>query len=493
MSDHAHRQSTSAGTQSAVPAVQQSPGKRTLVEQEFAAIQRRGGAPAPGAPGGPAGDAGVQAAAAHGTATPSSTLPHIDTIQRSFGRHDVSGVQAHTGPAAAASARDMGAEAYASGNHVVLGDRGGDLHTVAHEAAHVVQQRGGVQLKGGVGAEGDHYERHADVVADHVVQGKSAEGLLDAYADAGSAANAGGGATQRKVSVGGKKDDRYAGGTDLNDVEAAWSAIKGDARLKDIQDAAKTVLAAWISREAKSKNPEDISENRHYQNNDELIRALAGEVGSADNLKHEGKLADQTMTDEQINAGLATFVVRLRKFHEDHAKALESASGKTGRYRGWAYGDKNTTIAIGLGTIPTDLRSRSGFIADYALAMRKEVAAETGTDWKATMDSGLTPELDAGRATHHNTDEVSPWVVEARQNNAALSAGPSATTAQVLTLAVAIGGTAEEKIALAWGLFAIWNTMPMHQSGTHRFHEVMAVAAGFGVPYNRLQYPEAKS
>jgi hypothetical protein len=436
----------------------------------------------------------VQAAAAHGTATPSSTLPHSDVIQRAFGRHDISGVQAHTGPAAAASARDMGAEAYASGNHVVLGDRGADLHTVAHEAAHVVQQRGGVQLKGGVGAEGDHYERHADLVADHVVQGKSAEGLLDGYAGAGAATSAaGGGATQRKVSVGGKKEDRYAGGTDLTDVEAAWTAIKGDERLKDIQDAAKAVLATWISREAKSKNPEDISENRHYQNNDELIRALAGEVRSADNLKHEGKLAEQAMTDAQINAGLTTFVARLRAFHESQGKALASAEGKTGRYRGWAYGDNDTTIAAGLGTIPTDLRSRSGFIADYALAMRKEVASATGIDWKATMDSGLTPELDAGRATHHNTDEVSPWVIEARQNNAALSAGPSATTAQVLTLAVAIGGTAEEKTALAWGLFAIWNTMPMHQSGTHRFHEVMAVAAGFGVPYDRLQYPEAKS
>jgi len=486
MSEHAHRQSSTAGTQSAVPAIQQSPGKRTLVEQEFAAIQRRGGVPAPG------GDAGVQAAAAQGTATPSSTLPHIDTIQRSFGRHDISGVQAHTGGAAAASARDMGAEAYASGNHVVLGDRGGDLHTVAHEAAHVVQQRGGVQLKGGVGAEGDHYERHADLVADHVVQGKSAEGLLDAYAGAGSAASASS-ATQRKVSVGGKKEAKYAGGTDLTDVEAAWAAIKGDDRLKDIQDAAKAVLANWISRAAKSSNPEDISENRHYQNNDELIRALAGEVRSAGNLDHENKLAAQTMTDEKINAGLATFVERLRAFHESHAKGLAIANRKTGRYRGWAYGDENTTIAVGLGTVPTDLRSRSGFIADYALAMRKEVALETGTDWKATMDSGLTPELDAGRATHHNTDEVSPWVVEARQNNAALSAGPSATTAQVLTLAVAIGGTADEKIALAWGLFAIWNTMPMHQSGTHRFHEVMAVAAGFGVPYDRLQYPEAKS
>jgi hypothetical protein len=39
---------------------------------------------------------------------------------------------------------------YATGNHVAF--KGApNLHTAAHEAAHVVQQRGGVQLKGGVG------------------------------------------------------------------------------------------------------------------------------------------------------------------------------------------------------------------------------------------------------------------------------------------------------------------------------------------------------
>ncbi len=76
-----------------------------------------------------------------------------------------------------ARARDMGAQAYATGNHVVLGDRA-DLHTVAHEAAHVVQQRGGVQLKGGVGDAGDAYERQADEAADRVVRGESAEDVL---------------------------------------------------------------------------------------------------------------------------------------------------------------------------------------------------------------------------------------------------------------------------------------------------------------------------
>jgi hypothetical protein len=481
MTEHAGRQSRTASTQGTSAEVQQSAGKTTLVEREFAAVQRRAAA----APG----DAGVHEAAARGTATSSTSLPHADVIQRAFGRHDISGVQAHTGGEAAASARDMGADAYASGNHVVLGERGSDLHTVAHEAAHIVQQRGGVQLKGGVGAEGDRYERHADAVADQVVQGKSAEALLDHHAGAGSAScTSTGGVTQRKVTVGGRKEDRYAGGTDLTDVEAAWAAIKADPRLKDIQEAAKALLTTWITREAKSKNPEEVSENRHYQDNEELIRALVGDVKSADNLQHEGKLATQAMSDEQVNAGLGTFVARLQQFHAKHEAALgEAARNKGGRYRDWAYGDKGTTIAVGLGTIPADLRSRSGFIADYALAMRKEVAKASGVDWSATMSQGLTPELDAARATHHNTDEASPWVVEARANNAALSAGPSATTAQVLTLAVAIGATLEEKTALAWGLFAIWNTMPMHQSGTHRFHEVMAVAAGFGVPYDRFQ------
>jgi hypothetical protein len=68
----------------------------------------------------------------------------------------------------------MGAEAYATGSSVAF-TGAPDLHTAAHEAAHVVQQRGGVQLKGGVGEANDPYERHADAVADQVVQGKSAE------------------------------------------------------------------------------------------------------------------------------------------------------------------------------------------------------------------------------------------------------------------------------------------------------------------------------
>jgi uncharacterized protein DUF4157 len=102
-------------------------------------------------------------------------------IQRLFGRHDIGGIRAHTGPEAGAGARAMGAEAFATGDHVAFAGTP-SIHTAAHEAAHVVQQRAGVHLKGGVGTAGDRYEQHADRVADAVVQGRSSEALLDEVA-----------------------------------------------------------------------------------------------------------------------------------------------------------------------------------------------------------------------------------------------------------------------------------------------------------------------
>jgi len=134
----------------------------------------------------------AHAAAEAGTAGLGGPLPHLDQIQRSFGRFDVSGVQAHRDGAAARANAEMGSQAYAHGDRVAFG-AAPDLHTAAHEAAHVVQQRSGVQLKGGVGQAGDAYERHADAVADAVVAGRSAEGLLATMAP-GAATNAGGGA-----------------------------------------------------------------------------------------------------------------------------------------------------------------------------------------------------------------------------------------------------------------------------------------------------------
>jgi hypothetical protein len=124
--------------------------------------------------------ADVHAVGARGVRGASGSLPHLSAIQESFGvAHDVGGVKAQVGGDAAEACEAMGATAYASGNAAAFKEAP-DLHTAAHEAAHVVQQRQGVSLYGGVGAVGDPYERHADAVADRVVAGRSAADLLAA-------------------------------------------------------------------------------------------------------------------------------------------------------------------------------------------------------------------------------------------------------------------------------------------------------------------------
>jgi len=131
----------------------------------------------------------THAIAASGMSGGGQRLPYATAIQRAFGHHDISSVRAHTGPQAQAATRRLGAHAYATDGQVVLGPSA-DLHTVAHEAAHVVQQRRGVALSDGLGRPGDVYERHADAVADRVVSGRSAVDLLDAMAGTGGSAAA---------------------------------------------------------------------------------------------------------------------------------------------------------------------------------------------------------------------------------------------------------------------------------------------------------------
>jgi hypothetical protein len=134
----------------------------------------------------------VHEVAASGLQGSGGSLPYLDKIQASFGSHDVSNVRSYSGGQAATANEQLGSMAYASGNAVAF--KGStSLHTAAHEAAHIVQQRSGVSLSGGVGQSGDSYEQHADAVADLVVQGESAESLL------GKTGGGGGGGTQMAV------------------------------------------------------------------------------------------------------------------------------------------------------------------------------------------------------------------------------------------------------------------------------------------------------
>ncbi|MFD6529989.1 DUF4157 domain-containing protein [Streptomyces sp. NPDC060184] len=71
-------------------------------------------------------------------------------MESRFGGADFSDVRLHTGSRARHSAAEIGARAYTSGSSIVIGDGGGDKHTLAHELGHVLQQR-----QGPVGGEAD--------------------------------------------------------------------------------------------------------------------------------------------------------------------------------------------------------------------------------------------------------------------------------------------------------------------------------------------------
>ncbi|HEY2325606.1 MAG TPA: DUF4157 domain-containing protein [Thermoanaerobaculia bacterium] len=96
------------------------------------------------------------------------------TMESRFG-HDFSRVRIHTDTHAAASAHDIHAAAYTSGSHIVFGDRRFEpgtpkgRHLLAHELAHVVQQRDSAAIPAGIGAHDDVHERSADRTADAIV------------------------------------------------------------------------------------------------------------------------------------------------------------------------------------------------------------------------------------------------------------------------------------------------------------------------------------
>ncbi|MDO0932834.1 DUF4157 domain-containing protein [Streptomyces sp. DG2A-72] len=104
---------------------------------------------------------------------------------------DFSDVRLHTDAAAKASAAEIGARAYTSGNHVVLGAGGADKHTLAHELTHVIQQRSGPVAGSDNGAglkvsdPHDRFERAAEANAHAVLNRPMPTASSDAGAHEG--------------------------------------------------------------------------------------------------------------------------------------------------------------------------------------------------------------------------------------------------------------------------------------------------------------------
>ncbi|MFD9689599.1 DUF4157 domain-containing protein [Kitasatospora sp. NPDC059088] len=160
----------------------------------------------------------LQAAAGNAAVVRMVQRSAVDGVLRSAGRPlqeatraemearlgaDFSNVRLHEGAAARASAAEVGARAYTSGHHVVIGEGGGDKHTLAHELTHVIQQRHGPVAGTDTGTglrvsdPFDRFEREAEATARRVMSGPApaAAAVEQRTARAGA-----GGALQRTAS-----------------------------------------------------------------------------------------------------------------------------------------------------------------------------------------------------------------------------------------------------------------------------------------------------
>lgn len=120
---------------------------------------------------------------------------------------DFSDVRIHNDSAARASAAEVGARAYTSGSHVVIGDGGGDRHTLAHELTHVIQQRSG-PVAGTVNSAGlkvsdpsDRFEREAEANATRVMRSAAPEAAAPVQRARASAPASGVAAVQRAAEL----------------------------------------------------------------------------------------------------------------------------------------------------------------------------------------------------------------------------------------------------------------------------------------------------
>jgi hypothetical protein len=158
---------------------------------------RRTGAAGPGDRHDPAGGHGadevteVQRSAVHGVLR-GTGRPLAEPVRAEMEARlgaDFSDVRIHDDAAARASAAGIGARAYTSGSHVVIGSDSDDRYTLAHELTHVIQQRLG-PVAGTPTADGlrisdpsDRFEAAAEENARRVLAGPVPAGLREQAAE----------------------------------------------------------------------------------------------------------------------------------------------------------------------------------------------------------------------------------------------------------------------------------------------------------------------
>ena len=166
----------------------------------------------------------------------SQPLPHRDAIERSFGPgHDLSTVRAEVGGRAAQTTAFLSASAFTHGEQIAF-RRQPSLEEAAHEAAHVIQQRQGARIDGGLSRATDAWETRADAIAARVTRGEPAADLLGPPAPAVSATDA---PVQRRLIA-------HGSAVDFNGFLALAESASGQVLVRDPVSDVVTATASLV-------------------------------------------------------------------------------------------------------------------------------------------------------------------------------------------------------------------------------------------------------
>lgn len=462
---------------------------------------------------------------------------------------DFSDVRVHSDARARASATAMGARAYTSGNHIVIGDGGGDRHTLAHELTHVIQQRrgpvAGTETGDGVRVSdpSDRFEREAEATAHRVLRGSPAGAAAHGPADASGATPAGRPSVQRLLVLGQKGEAKAAEPAyaeiraELTDPEliSAWEDTKN-------KPAIMKVLDEWITAPkqstpqatAKSKRGPRDALARSYATMDEAASAVLDRVNALPVADVEKAISDDVAVDAKIKEVLAQFVANaLRPWLGEQRKQvteLEDVLSKTVAelasvrrlYLPYIeFGEKTldgilgnpeaqgfatlisaihdiAEILYGIKELEQHVTVSAEQFKGYVLKDGAKLAGPRNSpSWALGDGSGgsvddleRTPVPNTFRGAMATPNQLNDQVRTAGHLGYPVSLGPSRTTGKLMKLADTTGADPAVKEAIAYSLLALWYTDYRRDlTDIHRYHFVMDMAANFGVAYDPYKAP----
>ncbi|WP_241662175.1 MULTISPECIES: DUF4157 domain-containing protein [Streptomyces] len=462
---------------------------------------------------------------------------------------DFSDVRVHSDARARASATAMGARAYTSGNHIVIGDGGGDRHTLAHELTHVIQQRrgpvAGTETGDGlrVSDPSDRFEREAEATAHRVLRGSPAGAAAHGPADASGATPAGRPSVQRLLVLGQKGEAKAAEPAyaeiraELTDPEliSAWEDTKN-------KPAIMKVLDEWITAPkqstpqatAKSKRGPRDALARSYATMDEAASAVLDRVNALPVADVEKAISDDVAVDAKIKEVLAQFVANaLRPWLGEQRKQvteLEDVLSKTVAelasvrrlYLPYIeFGEKTldgilgnpeaqgfatlisaihdiAEILYGIKELEQHVTVSAEQFKGYVLKDGAKLAGPRNSpSWALGDGSGgsvddleRTPVPNTFRGAMATPNQLNDQVRTAGHLGYPVSLGPSRTTGKLMKLADTTGADPAVKEAIAYSLLALWYTDYRRDlTDIHRYHFVMDMAANFGVAYDPYKAP----